>query len=263
MFWALLRINLLNVFRDRVFHGIITASFLFLVIPSVSNISMRMVTELALNLSVSLTSFILLLLTLLVGGTSIWKDIDRRYSYSVLSLPVTRDTYLLAKFASIALFFMLTVMYLLVLTYFAVTVASYSYPPNRPVVWGGVVIAYIFEYLKYLLLASVAFLFSSVSTSFFLPIFGTISIYLVGSVSQQVFDYVSVASTNMHPVVLYASKILYYLLPNFAAFDFKVNALYSVSISVGTLMYVLVYWLLYTVIMITSSIAIYRKREMF
>jgi len=61
-------VTLKSILRDRVFHGIGFAAFLFLLIPSVASLSMRQMTELSINLSLSLLSFILLLLALFLGG---------------------------------------------------------------------------------------------------------------------------------------------------------------------------------------------------
>src|SRR5512135_2342994 len=94
----MVQITLRGIFRDRVFQGIIMTALIFFAIPTVSSLSMRQVTELSMTLSLSLISFILLLLSVFLGGTSIWKDIERRYTYGVLGLPIPRGRYLLGKF---------------------------------------------------------------------------------------------------------------------------------------------------------------------
>ena len=97
-------ITLKGIFRDRIFRGILVVSLVFLVVPSISTLSMRQVTELALTLCLSLVSFILLILSIFLGGISLWKDMERRYSHSVLTLPLSRVRYLLERFAGISLF---------------------------------------------------------------------------------------------------------------------------------------------------------------
>ncbi len=84
---------------------------------------------------------------------------------------------------------------------------------------------------KFVLLAAVAVLFSSVSTSFFLPFFGTLAAYLAGSASQQVYDYVTSSYGKLiAPSLVALIKGLYYLLPNFSAFDFKTQAIYGLPV---------------------------------
>ena len=81
--FEIFQMSLKGVFRDRVFQGILTVAMVFAAIPSISSLSMRQVTESSLTLSLSLFSFIMLLLAVFLGGTSLWKDIERRYTFGI------------------------------------------------------------------------------------------------------------------------------------------------------------------------------------
>lgn len=259
----LVRITLTGIYRDRVFQGILVTTLIFPLIPSIATLSMRQVTELSLTLSLSLISFILLLLSVFLGGTSLWKDIERRYTYSVLGLPLTRGRYLLGKFAGTALFVLFVS---LILGFAACLVVSWTganYPPDRPVVWGNLTICVIFEALKYILVIAFAFLFSSISTSFFLPVFGTIAIFLTGTVTQQVYDYInSTAGLCLSPLVRQSAVGLYYVLPNFSAFNLKVNAIYGIPISPSGVFLTLAYFVVYTAIVLSIAVLVFSYREM-
>ncbi len=256
-------ITLKSILRDRVFHGIIFSALIFLAIPSVASLSMRQMTELSITLSLSLLSFILLLLALFLGGTHLWKDIERRYTYSVLSLPISRTTYLIGKFLGIA-FFILVVACLLGLV--AAGVIQFSagiYPPERPIAWENIAAAVVFDALKYILVVATAFLFSSVGTSFFLPIFGTICIFFVGSASQQVYDYITAPATADIPLFTKkAAMVVYYLLPNYSAFDYKVNAAYGVPLDGSGLLLTLGYFVIYLLAVVVLAALLFEKREM-
>lgn len=252
-----------GVFRDRVFQGILMTALVFLAIPSVSTLSMRQVTELSITLSLSLISFILLLLAVFLGGTSLWKDMERRYTFSVVGLPLKRRDYMVGKFAGIAGFVVLTAMLLGFVTYGVVLYAIGVYPPFRPVQWSYLFLAILFDALKYILLVAISFLFSSVSTSFFLPVFGTIATFLVGSATQQVYDFVhSPTARTLSPFVRDAASFLYYLLPNFSAFDLKVNAIYAIKPDAGGLLITAAYWAVYTVIVMAAATLIFSRREL-
>ena len=260
---SIIGITLKGIFRDRVFQGILLASLVFLAIPSISTLSMRQVTELSITLSLSLISFIMLLLAVFLGGTSLWKDMERRYSLSVLSLPISRSRYLFGRFAGIAIFLLLTAVVLGVAALLVVLVVSGSHPPDRAVAWGTIIVAVAFDLLKYLLLVAFSVLFSSVSTSFFLPIFGTIAVFLVGCVTQQVYDYVtSPAGQTVEPLVRDAAKGLYFILPNFSAFDLKVNAIYALAPNYRGLALTAGYFVVYTAFVLMAAAAIFSRREM-
>lgn len=261
--YDIFKVALMGVFRDRVFQGILMVAVVFAAIPSISSLSLRQVTESSLTLSLSLFSFIMLLLSVFLGGTSLWKDIERRYTFGIISLPITRGAYVLGRFAGIAGFLLLTAIVLGAAAALMVWVVSGMYPPERAVVWGYVFAALFFDALKYVLLVAFAFLFSTVSTSFFLPVFGTISIFLVGSASQEVYDYLhSPLAATISPLVRRASTLLYYLLPNFSAFDLKVNAIYGVSLSPGGTALTFAYFLVYTAAVLTLTALVFSRREM-
>lgn len=256
-------VTMKSLFRDRVFHGILMVAVILPLIPLLSTLSMRQVTELSITLTLSLLSFLLLLLATFLGGTSLWKDMERRYTFSVLSLPMTRASYLLGKFAGIALFLTVTTLLLGLVGCVVIWVVSLGYPPDRPVVWANIVLAVLFDTVKYILLVAFAVLFSTVSTSFFLPIFGTIATFLVGNSSQQVYDYIHSQAGQILPAFIrQCATALYYVLPNFSAYDFTVNAIYGVPVDPGGVLLILVYSLVYIAIVLSLAIAVFSRREL-
>ena len=261
--FSVMGITLKGIFRDRVFHGILVVALILPLVPSISLLSMRQTTELSITLSLSLISFILLLLAVFLGSTSLWKDIDRRYTYSVLSLPITRSSYLLGRFLGTALFLVLSALLLGIVSLVVVWIVASGTPPDRPVVWSSFVCSVGFDSLKYVLLVSIAFLFSTVSSSFFLPVFGTISIYFVGNASQQVYDYVN--SQPAQTLSLFARKsaaFLYFILPNFSSFNLKVNAIYGLPLNPYGLTMTLLYGVIYCGIILSFAAIIFERKEL-
>lgn len=260
---TIITVTLKGILRDRVLQGILVAGVAFLAIPAISTLSMRQVTELALTLSLSLVSFILLLLAIFLGGVSLWRDVERRYTHSVLTLPRSRARYLLERFAGIALFLLVSAVLLGLMSVAVVLLVAGSYPPDRPISWVAVVAALGFDVLKCILLVAFAVLFSSVSTSFFLPVFGTIAVYLVGGATQQAYDYVlSPAGQLLSPLTRSLAEGLYYLLPNLSSFDLKVNAIYALPLDHRTLLLTAGYGLLYTTLVLIVAAIIYSHREL-
>lgn len=255
--------TLRGIFRDRVFKGIMVLALLFLFIPATASLSMRQVTELSITLSLSLISFILFLLAVFLGATSLWKDMERRYTFSVLSLPVSRCTYLLGRFFGIALFLVMTTSFLGVVASLVIKVSSDMYPPDRPIIWSILFVSLLFTTLKYILVVGVAVLLSTVSTSFFLPIFGTICMFFASGITQQVYEYVtSQATINDTALVKPAVSLVYYLLPNLSSFDLKVNAIYGILPSIEGLGLTLAYFISYTAIIMGFATLIFNYREM-
>ena len=261
--FSIIGVTLKGIFRDRVFHGIMLPAVLFLFIPSAASLSMRQVLELSVTLSLSLITFLLLLLSVFLGATSLWKDMERRYTFSVLSLPLNRSTYLFGRFFGLALFLVLTSAVLGAVACLVIKVASGIFPPDRPLVWTWLILAIVFSTLKYILLLGVALLLSTVSTSFFLPIFGTICIFLAGGVTQQVYEYLhspsaALVSSHLKPIF----TAIYFLLPNFAGFDLKVNAIYGIAPNLGGLWITAAYFVAYTAMLLGGAAFLFNRREM-
>lgn len=260
---SIIAVTLKGIFRDRIFHGILVVALLLPLVPAVSQLSMRQVTELSITLALSLISFIMLLLAVFLGGTVLWKDIERRYTYSVLSLPITRSSYLLGRFCGTALFLVITAVVLGSVALAVVWFVAVGTPPERPVVWNNFVLAVLFDAVKYILLVAIAVLFATVSSSFFLPVFGTISTFLVGSSSQQVYDYVnSEQAKHLSLFIRKTASMLYYFLPNFSTFDLKVNAIYGVPLSPQGLLLSIAYAVVYGGIILALAALIFARREM-
>lgn len=261
---SIMKITLKGIFRDRVFQGIMVLGFLFLLIPAAASLSMRQVTELSITLSLSLISFILLLLAVFLGATSLWKDMERRYTFSVLSLPINRSSYLFGRFFGLALFLLLTSTVLGAVACLIIKVSSGIYPSDRPVVWSLLIMAIVFATLKYILLVGVALLLSTVSTSFFLPIFGTTCVFLASSVTQQVYEYVNspAADHAISPLLRPTVTLVYYLLPNLAGFDLNINAIYGIVPNLVGLGVTASYFVAYTSILLGVAALLFNRREL-
>lgn len=258
------RINLKWVVRDRVLQALVGVATLFLVlVPAFSVLSMRQVQELSITLSLSFISFVLLVLSTLLGASSIWRDIEKRYTSAVLTLPYSRGSYLLGKFLAIAVCLVCSAAAFSIVAAVAISFSSGLYPSTSPIRWLHIVNAVAFDAMKYILLAAIAIMFSSLSTSFFLPIFGTISLLLAGNASQEVFDYLTkdAMGSKMAKPLLFAAKGLYYVIPNFGAFNFKVSAIYPVPLQPEGIIYTFLYFLVYTGIVLALSVQIFSRRE--
>jgi ABC-type transport system involved in multi-copper enzyme maturation permease subunit len=261
---TLSRNNLRAILRDRVLYAVLAVAFLMLLlVPSMSTFSMRQVQELAISISLSASSFVLLIVSLLLGSSAIWKDVERRYLASVLTLPVSRVNYLLAKFISISLFLVACAVILGLVAAIVVMIAATQYPSDKPVTWSLFALALAGDTVKFILLSSIAILLSSVSTSFFLPFFGTIAIYLTGNASQEVYEFVSgQAGEALSATTLAVAKGAYYLLPNLAAFDFKVPAVYALDVSMVSILYPLGYSIVYIGLVLSLASWAFNRRQL-
>jgi Cu-processing system permease protein len=258
-----INITLKGIFRDKVFQGIMMLAVLFAFVPLAASLSMRQVVELSITLSLSLVSFILLVLAVFLGATSVWKDIERRNAYSVLSLPISRMSYMAGRFYGIALFMLFVSLVLGLVVAAVVGMSANMYPPARPIVWSYIALAILFNALRSILLVGVAMLFSTISTSFFLPVFGTITIFIIGGVTQQVYDFIhtQAGTGTLSPLVRHLASIIYYVVPNLSSFDLKVNAIYAINPTLNGILLTMLYFAVYTAIVLSAGVLLFERRE--
>lgn len=259
----MMRVTLLAIIRDRILHALFGVAFLMLLlVPVFSLFSMRQVQELSITLSLSSVSFVLLILSIILGASSVWRDIERRFMASVLGLPASRANFLMGKYGGIALFLFASTIFLGIVAMVVISIGAAQYESAIPVRWENVVLAIAFDGLKYLLLAAVALLFSALSTSFFLPIFGTLAIYLAGSASQEVMEYLSGEfGRQLSQVAKGLIQFVYYVLPNFSAFDLKVEAIYALPLDPAVLLLTFLYFIVYSAILLSLAVWAFSRRE--
>lgn len=261
--YSLLAVNLRWIIRDRTFQALLVVSMLLIMlVPVISSFSMRQTQELAVTLSLSFISFILLVFALFLGSTMVWRDIERRYTFAVLSLPSDRGTYLMAKFCTVALFLAASALLAGICSAVAIWVSILTYPSSTPVQWKMIALAVGMDLLKYMLLAAVALLVTTVSTSFFMPFFTALATFLAGSASQEVYDFINSAQgAKMSAAARALIKLVYFIIPNFGAFDFKLQAIYPIPFDAAHVSYAVCYFLLYTTLMLSLAIWIFSRRE--
>lgn len=253
-----------GIIRDRLLQLILVGAFLiFLVVPALSFFSMRQVQELSVTLSLSAISIILLILTVILGSSSVWRDLDRRYLASILGLPVSRTSYILGKFTGMVVFIMIGCILLGLVASAVIALVATQHPSDIPVGWLQIWIAILSDGLKYILVAAVALLFSSLSTSFYFPFVATLVIYFCGNASQEVYEYIiSGQGKNLSSVTRSVISSIYYSIPNLSAFDFKVQAVYALPVSIPGLLFTGAYFLMYTSIMLMIAVWVFNRREL-
>lgn len=250
--------------RDKLLHAIAAVGLLLiLLIPLFSLFSMRQVQELAVTIATSAFSFLLLMVTLLLGASSIWRDIERKYTHSLLGMPLSRNSFVLGKYLGCAAIISIIALLLGGVSLGAIKIAALQYKSDLPLLWDTIIASMLFDTLKYLLLLAIALFFSCVSTSYYFPFFSTVALYLAGTASQEVFEYINGGyGAKLTPVLRMFVKALYYLIPNLEAFNLKVYAIYSLPLNLPGLGLTLLYFVLYTGIVLTMSAWAFSRREL-
>ncbi len=260
--WFTACITLKALLKDRIFILISILCLVYLFIPVFGSLSMRQVQEVGITMSLSLNSFILLLLGLFGSVATVWRDIERRSIYNMLSYPIGRTEYLLGRLLGCILLLLIISILNGLISYVVIKLCASMYKSRLPIMWINIFCSFSFAFLKYVLLLAIGFLFISFSTSFFTPLFLTISVYIVGNASQGFYEFMLSNSAKHYPLWFKkVAKLFYYVLPNFSVFDFTAYAAYAIKIPTRSITYSGVYFLLYFTLVITVACIIFNRRD--
>jgi ABC-type transport system involved in multi-copper enzyme maturation permease subunit len=185
------------------------------------------------------------LISIFVGTSLLYKEIDKRTLYTIVSQPMHRWEFVLGKY--------LGLMQLLAVAVALMTVLSAAYI----LLLGGAVdgayfLAALLIYWKLLLVTAFAVLLSALAS----PILGAVIVfclYLFGHATGVFIDLPEQFDGTTAKTLL---EVCYYVFPNLANFDIAAEAANGVPVSPAYVAYVLAYGALYTtVVLLFATIA--------
>lgn len=190
------------------------------------------------------------LMAILIGTGLVYKEIDKRTIYTLLSKPIQRYQFLLGKYLGLLL--TLFVMLVLMALIFLVLILLHNYP-----IGGSFFIAILFIFLELCLITAVAMLFSCFSTPI-LSILFSLFFYLIGHISWGL-------ETLLNKIpkggVKTLARFLYAFLPDLENFNFKTEVVHHLPIPPKIILYSTLYGLFYTVFILALAIIVFRRRD--
>jgi Cu-processing system permease protein len=248
----------LNTFResirDRVLYNLILF-VLILVAASVfvSDLSLDMESQFTAALGVSAMLVFGGLIAIFIGVGLVYKEIDKRTIYSLLSKPVHRHEFIIGKYAGLCLTLLVNSAVMVLATELALL-----YVNGRFVALHASVLAASFlVYLELTLLVAVALMFSTFSTPMLAALF-SFAIYVIGHFSKDLLEMASLSNSITTRVLL---TTLYYLLPNLSNFGFITEASHGRMVPVGMAVSAIVYAVVYVGILLAAAVLIFQKRN--
>jgi ABC-type transport system involved in multi-copper enzyme maturation permease subunit len=219
----------------------------------------------ASDFMLSAISFAGLLLSFFVSTQLMAKDIDKKTIYIVLSKPLSRSQYILGKY--LGLLFLVTVCTLILslIALGGLSLSHHLYGEYFGQFRMDIFIIAIFgEWLVFALVNGLILFFASFSSSGFLTLLFSISVYIIGETVEEVHRYIQSATADimMAESVSFLISGSRYLFPNFSLFDMKTQAAHGISVSLPYLLSITAYAVGYVGILLFLSTLIFEKREL-
>jgi ABC-type transport system involved in multi-copper enzyme maturation permease subunit len=248
----------LNTFResvrDRVLYNLILFA-LILVGASifVSELSIEQESKFIADLGLSSMLVFGAIIAIFIGVGLVYKEIDKRTIYNLLSKPVRRHEFILGKYLGLCLTLLVNASVMLLGTLLALAYV------NRGLVRLQLALlpaAYLIV-LELALLVAVALFFSSFSTPMLSALL-SFAIYVIGHMSG---DLKLAAQLSDSVAIKFVLHALYYLLPNLSNFSFITEASHGRMVSTGMALSATIYAAIYIAILVSATILIFERRN--
>jgi ABC-type transport system involved in multi-copper enzyme maturation permease subunit len=264
--WPIAFITFKEGIRNRSIYGISIFALLLLGANLlISNMIMREVGKVAVDMALSTVSFAGLLLVLFVGINLMAKDLDKRTIYMVLSRPISRPQYIIGKFFGMVILLLVTLLFLSIFAIISIQLVKMSAPAFFPrFSWSMVFLALSFIALSLILLTSLTFLFASFASTSFITLVLTVISYIIGQSLSDVkalIENSQIVGIEISKVTIKLVQVAYYVFPNLSLFDIKMQAAHNLSIPASYIFWIVSYGLVYTCLVITLAALVFRKKE--
>jgi hypothetical protein len=130
-------------------------------------------------------------------------------------------------------------------------------------VWGTFFLACFFIFIKLSVLSSIVLFFSAITTSSFITLIFSICAYIVGATIEEVIFYLKAgfSEETISPALQRFIEIVTYAFPNFSVFDLKTEAAHGLPVAIERLGLSLGYGIIYVILVLLLTSAIFRRRE--
>lgn len=249
--WAIARNTFREALRDKVLVTLVVMAVLVTagskVIPP---LAVGEGNKIVKDLGLATMTLFCVLISILVGGRIVYKEIEKRTILTVLAKPLRRWEFVLGKYLGLMTVLLVS---LVILTFWFGLFLVISNVPLQL----NLLLPIAMLVLELGIVTAVAVLFSTFTTPISSSVFA-FSIYFAGNMSR---DLLNLAAMNRSPVVKGLSYFAYYLLPNFRNLDFRAIAVHNQPVNPTALLLTVLYALLYIGAVLILAILVFQRRN--
>jgi ABC-type transport system involved in multi-copper enzyme maturation permease subunit len=240
--------------RDRVLYNLIA----FAVLLSgaailVGQISIDIEKLVVINLGLTAVSLFGVVIAIFIGIGLVSKEIERRTLYTVLSRPVRRWEFIIGKFFGLAGTLVVNAFFMAIGVFAALLYVAHKF--QKPDGW--VLVAVYFIILQFLIICSLALLFSSFSSPLLSAVFA-FSLFVIGSFSEDLRSFAAMANG----VTKWLATAVAYIVPNFSALNVISSVAHAQPVPGQLIVYNTVYALLYATMSLCGAVLIFQRRNL-
>jgi ABC-type transport system involved in multi-copper enzyme maturation permease subunit len=245
-----------NTFRETVRERVLYNLVFFAIIMTLagllmSQLSIRQDEKIIKDIGLASLELFGTLIALFMGVSLVGKEIERRSLYALLAKPLSREEFLLGKFAGLAFTLIVNVGVMTVGLYLTLWATGKGAAPE-------LLQAVFAIYMGLLLVVAVALLFSTLTSSAPMALVCSVCLVVAGHFADVIRNMREVAPG----VPGWMTQVLYFALPNFRNFDLKTRVVYANPVSASDLGWITLYAGAYIVVVLGIALSVFRSKDL-
>jgi ABC-type transport system involved in multi-copper enzyme maturation permease subunit len=240
--------------RDRVLYNLVL--FVLLLIAAsifIGDLSGGQERKIIVDLGLSAMLLFGVFISIFVGVSMVYKEIERRTIYAIFSKPIGRGEFVVGKYLGLCLTLLVNVLVMGAGLSLALICVSRGWDSLAVSIWPAVLLIYV----ELMILTGIALLFSCFSS----PALSALLTFLVFIIGHFSADLKSLADTMGSGISRWIFAALYYLLPNFTNLSFITPAAHGQVPGVAHASCVVFYALVYIAVILAMATLILRQRN--
>lgn len=240
--------------RDRVLYNLIAFALLLSgAAILVGQISIDIERLVVIDLGLTAVSLFGIVIAIFIGIGLVSKEIEKRTLYTVLSRPVRRWEFIVGKFFGLAGTLVVNTFFMAIGVFVALLYVAHKFALPDALI----LIALYFIILEFLIICSLALLFSSFSSPLLSAVFA-FSLFVIGSFADDLRGFAGMA----HGITRWVAVGAAYLVPNFSTLNVISAVAHGRHIGGQLILQNTFYALFYTAMTLSGAVLIFERRNL-
>lgn len=238
--------------RNRVLYSLLFFAVVLLLLSTVFDVvTVGQRAKIVKDAGLAAITLFGVLIAIFVGISLVFKEIEQRTIYILLSKPVRRETFLAGKYFGILLILLVEIV---LMAFLLLGIAS--------LVEGRVALeilpAVALIFLELSVVAAVALLFSTFSTMLLSAMFA-LGIWVIGHLTD---DLSAVGRLSGSDALRWLMDGIYYFLPDLESFNIRGAVVSGASVPLERYLFAVVYAVIYIALLLTAAVLIFNRRDL-
>jgi len=242
----------METIRNKVLYNVLLVAGVVLVLSiSFGDLSVFSRVQVMTDFGLATLSITGLLLSIFIGIGMLGMEITNKTVYGILTKPVTRSSFIIGKFSGLLAVLLLN--FALITLFFLAVIHFMGGAVHFRLLSAVLLIA-----VEMAVIISASIFFSSFTTPTLAAIF-TAGFYIAGHLN----DLMSIgADQQNNPVWKFFLNTFYYVIPNLEHFNIRTRIVYDLHVSSGYIAWAAVYGVLFTVLFLLLSTALFSRKDL-